>query len=208
MTDRVVLKNEVLALLDSSLNSFGFKMSKAANDFTQKTDFGWNKYQIVFLEREKGWEIKPSLLVRFDDIENLYHSISDFEKKYQKGTPTIGIAIEDLVNDNTPVRFELTKLSEIDYVVKELLNLFNSIALPFFSKYNNLQQIDNLLNNGTDDTSITGDIFKGIKSLIVAKLTNRTDLEKIGLAYQQYYQKFANGFYLPEYNRLKELLNA
>ncbi len=208
MIDRAVLKNELLTLLDNRLNSFGYKLSKSACDFTKKTEFGWNKYQIVFLDREKGWEIKPSLLIRFDVVENLYHQISDFEKKYQKGTPTIGTAIEDLVIEGISARFELYDIEQVDYVVGELLNLFNKIAVPFFNSNNNIKQIDNILNNNIEDTSMTGDIFKGLKSLIVAKLTSRDDFSKLGQVYQLYYEKFANGFYLPEYIKLKELLNA
>jgi len=92
------LKSEVLTRLGEKLKSSGYKLSKSACEFTKKTDFGWNKYQIVFLNRDNGWELKPSLLVRFNEVENLFHQISDVDKKYQKVTPTIGTSIEDLVN--------------------------------------------------------------------------------------------------------------
>lgn len=78
MTDREFLKNEILTLIDKKLNSFGYNLSKSAFYLTKKTEFAWNKYQIVFLIHEDGRELKPSLLVRFDVVENLFHQIFGF----------------------------------------------------------------------------------------------------------------------------------
>lgn len=209
MTDRGFLRNEVLVRLDKKLNSFGYKLSKSACEFTKKTDFGWNKYQIVFLIRDDGWELKPNLLVRFDIVENLFHQISGFDKKYQKGTPTIGISIEDLNNALiTQTRFELTNEAQINSVVSSLFELFENVAVPFFEKFDKLSSIDDKLNSNIGDTSLTGDIFKGTKSLIIAKLMKRQDFDKLEHVYQSYYMNFAGGFYLPEYLRLKELLKS
>lgn len=209
MTDRAYLKNEVLVNLGEKVNSFGFKLLKSACEFTKKTDFGWNKYQIVFILRDVGWELKPSLLIRFDVVENIFHQISDFDRKHQKGTPTIGISIEDLDNSlTTQKRFELSNETHINSVVQSLFDVFKNSALPFFSKYDSLSEIDNRLNSCIDDTSLTGGIFKGTKSLIIAKLTKRQDFEKLLGVYQSYYENFSDGFYLPEYLRLKELLSS
>jgi len=99
MTERDFFKNEVLKPLSEKLKTFDFKLLKSACEFSKKTEFGWNKYQIVFLIRENGgWELKPSLLIRFDVVEDTFHLISEFDKKHQKVTPTIGTAIEDLDN--------------------------------------------------------------------------------------------------------------
>ncbi|MHC5355040.1 hypothetical protein ACYSNX_12930 [Myroides sp. LJL115] len=209
MTEREYLKNEVLVRLGDKINSFGFKLSKSACEFTKKTDFGWNKYQIVFLLRDDGWELKPSLLVRFNVVENLFHQISDFDKKYQKGTPTIGTSIEDLDNSSmASKKIGLTNETQINSIVKDLFDLFKNSAIPFFNKYDNLSEIDNKLNSCLEDTSLTGGIFKGTKSLITAKLTKREDFDKLESVYQSYYENFSDGFYLPEYLRLKELLKT
>jgi hypothetical protein len=209
MTKREFLKNEVLSRLGEKFNFFGYRLSKSACEFTKKTDFGWNKYQIVLLIRDNGWELKPSLLVRFDVVENLFHQISDFDKKYQKGTPTIGTSIEDLCNSSvTSTRFELTNESQINGVVSGLAQLFENVAVPFFERYNNLSSIDEKLNSNVKDTSLTGDIFKGTKALITAKLTRRNDFDELATMYKSYYESFADGFYLPEYLRLRELLKS
>lgn len=206
MTERDFFKNEVLRLLNVRLQPFGFKLVKSASEFVKKTDLGWNKYQIVFLLKDNGWEIKPSLLVRFNIVENLFHQISDFDEKYQKGTPTIGTAIEDLDVSGLDARFILDKESKIDSIVEGLFELFKTIALPFFERFNSLEALDKSLNNNPEDTSLTGSIFKGTKSLIIANLIKRNDFDNLKDIYQKYYESYADGFYLPEYLRLKALL--
>lgn len=209
MTERGFLKNEVLTRLDERLRPKGFKLSKAACEFVQKTDFGWNKYQLVFLVRVSGWEIQLGLLTRFDVVENLYHQISNFEKKYHRGTATIVTPIEDLVNSSiTKAKFELTNETQISDIVSGLLELFENIAMPFFEKYNNLEAIDEQLNSNVKDVSLTGYISKGTTSLITAKLMKREDYDELESAYQSYYEWFSDGFYLPRYLRLKDFLRS
>lgn len=209
MTEKEFLKREILVHLGEKLKSSEYKLSKSACDFTKKTEFGWNKYQIVFLNRDNGWELKPSLLVRFNLVENLFHQISDFDEKYQQGTSTIGISIEDLENSSlTQTRLELTNEIQINDVVNALVGLFENFAEPFFKKYNNLQTLDEKLNSDVNDTSLTGDIFKGIKSLIIAKLVKSKDFDKLQNIYYDYYKNFSKGYYLSEYLRLKEVLNS
>ncbi|MCF2490773.1 hypothetical protein [Dyadobacter sp. CY347] len=209
MTKREFLRYEVLNSLSVKLSSFGYKTSKANFEFIKKTNFGWNKYQLVFLIRDDGWEIKSSLLIRFDTIENLFHQISDFEKKYQKGTPTVGTSIEDLERlSSNSLSFQLSNESQINAIVSDLFELFKNVAIPFFEAYNDLQALDEKLNSNPMDTSLTGDIFKGMKALIIAKLVKRENYDELDKIYHSYYKYFANGFYLSGYQKLKELLNS
>jgi hypothetical protein len=209
MTERNFLRTEVLNLLAEKLKNFDFKLLKSDTSYIYKTDFGWNKYDIYFILRNVGWEVLPALSIRFDIVEDLFHQISDFEKKYQKGTPTIGTSIEDLGSSLiTPTRFELTNEAQINGVVNGLTNLFENVAVSFFERYNNLSVIDEKLNSNTEDTSLTGDIFKGTKALITAKLTKRNNFDELDTIYHSYYKNFADGYYLPEYLKLKELLKA
>ncbi|MDO5617020.1 MAG: hypothetical protein Q4G16_12560 [Cruoricaptor ignavus] len=209
MTKRDFLRNEVLNLLGEKLKNFDFKLLKSDTSYINKTEFGWNKFTITFLLRDIGWIVRCGALIRFDIVENLFHQISDFDKKYQKGTPTIGTSIEDLGNSSTtPTRFELTNEIQINGVVSGLAELFENVAVPFFERYNKLSVIDEKLNSNTKDTSLTGDIFKGTKALITAKLTKRNNFDELATIYHSYYENFADGFYLPEYLRLKELLKS
>jgi len=208
MTKRNFLKTELLKNLESKIKDFGFQLNKTQAEFINKNKFGWFKFQIVFLKIDEGWELKPSLLIRCNTIENIYHEISEFETKYQEGTPTIGSSIEDYLNDNVSYRYRLTDENQINSIAQQLYILFITIALPFFDKYNTIEKIDKVLNNNMHDTSLTGAIFKGAKALITAKLTNRANYQELENYYLNYYSMFSNGFYMPNYLNLVKLLKT
>lgn len=208
MTERAFLKSEVLKSLSEKLSLYDFKLKKSDDSFIQKTEFGWNMFSTTFLVKSEGWNIRPGLLVRFNVVEDLFHQVSFFEKKYHKGTPTLGTSIENLDINGLESRFDLNEESQIDNVVDKLFELFKLIGLPFFEKYNELQAVDYSINRDITNTHLTGPIFKGTKGLILAKLLKRKDFEILQDKYEHYYENFSDGFYLPEYLRLKELLSS
>lgn len=207
MTKRLFLKQQVLNSLDEKFKKFDFKFKKPDDSFVQNTEFGWNMFSAVFLKNGTGWNIRPGLLIRFDIVENLFHQISDFEKKYKKGTPTLGTSIEDLDINGLETRFDLTEEAQIDIVADKLFELFKSLGIPFFQKHNELRSAERAVNQDISSTHLTGPIFKGTKGLILAKLLNRKDFTILQEKYLHYYENFSDGFYLPEYKRLTELLN-
>lgn len=206
MINKESLRVALLLKLGEQLNVMGFTLNKSQSEFKKTLSLGWEKYQIVFLKREFGWELKPSLLLRIDKIENIFHEISGFEEKYKNGTHTIGISIEDYLHDGNKYRYSLTHENQVDEISRELFNVFNKVALPFFEKYSSLAAIEEVLNQNPYDTSLTGSIFKGYKTIIMAKLMQRNNFNDLVNIYQKYYSEFSNGFYLPEYEKLVEVL--
>jgi len=207
MTERFFLKQQVLKSLDDKLEKFGFKFKKSDDSFVQNTVSGWNMFSVVLLKKGTGWNIRPGLLIRFNIVEDLFHQISDFEKKYQKGTPTLGTSIEDLDIDGLESRFDLTEEGQIDLVSDKLFELFKSVGVPFFEKHKELHSAERAVNQDVNNTHLTGPIFKGTKGLVLAKLLNRKDFTALQEEYLHYYENFSDGFYLPDYKRLMELLN-
>jgi len=205
MTDREFLKAKLLSELEPKLQVFGFKLNKNLAEFTRSNNDGWFKYQIVFLKIDNGWELKPSLLLRFNIIEDIFHKISGFEEKYKKGTPTIGISIEDYL-ENDKYRYQLIDKDQIDNLVQQLYVVFQKIAVPFFDRFNTIEKLDEVLNVAPGDTTLTGSIYKGLKALIIAKLVKRDNYKELEETYFNYYEKFSDSFYLPEYRSLVKLL--
>ena len=206
MTNREFLKSELLKALDIKLKDIGFQVNMKLGEFTRRNKDGWNKYQIVFLKTDEGWELKPSLLLRVDSVEDIFHKTSEFEEKYKKGTPTIGTSIEDYQSNGKTYRYQMREEPHINVIAQELYIIFKEIALPFFDKYDTLEKIDKALNIKPEDTSLTGAIFKGSKALIIAKLMCRRNFKELADYYYNYYKNFSEGFYLPNYIRLKEFL--
>src|SRR5882762_6657164 len=108
MTKKDFLRHELLRILELAIRDQGFILNKSTHWFTQRTESGWNRFQLIFLNRESHWEIVPEISVRRDQVEDIYHQISHFERKYQKNTSTVGLKIEEyLVSEGQQSRFDL-----------------------------------------------------------------------------------------------------
>jgi hypothetical protein len=184
-----------------------FNLLRSKGEFVRTREDGWFKYSLVFLVRDEGWEVNPTMSLRNNLVEDIYHKISGFERKYQKGTPTLATSFENYINDGREYRFFIFSEDEIDEVVSGLFDLFERVALPFYQKYQSIENIDRGLNEKPDDSSLTGLIFKGFKGLIVAKLINRSDYKDLVEMYFGHYQQFADGFYLSDFEKLISELN-
>ncbi|TDN40381.1 hypothetical protein E4631_11440 [Hymenobacter sp. UV11] len=207
MTNRE-LRNSLLDLLASELSPSGFVLNKAQAGFTNRLKDGWKKFHLIFLVRSEGWEINPGVLVRKNVVEDLYHKASYFEAKYHKTTPTIGIALENLNNDGNSYRLTLTSERDVLPCYHRLLYLFNNVAIPFFEKYSSLEELDKEVNIETRKSIFSGLNYEGNLGIILAKLVNNPHYHKLEEKYRNYYQQFSNGFYLPEYEGIVEVLKS
>src|ERR1700753_2794593 len=110
--NKKALKESQLELLHDLLKEYGFVLNKRQGEFTKKLKGGWDKFQLIFLNRDNGWEINFGMFIRKDAIEDIYHQASYFEPKYHKTTPSLGISIEKFINDGNEYRCYLS--SEAD----------------------------------------------------------------------------------------------
>lgn len=207
MNEKNILKAEILKLLSDNLIKYKFQSNKKLGEFIYKNKIGWDKFQVIFIDRNDRWELNPAVLKRINIVEDIYHKFSCFEEKYKKGTPTIGTSIEDYKADNGQYRFDLVNEEQIKSISKSLLLLFEKEALPFFDKFATLKDLDDILNNTPEDTALTGSITKGSKALILARLTNRANYAELKDFYYNYYRSFCSGFYLSNYINLVRYLD-
>jgi len=198
-------KNLFILELEVKLQKFDFKYFKKFNGFIRKEKEGWKLYQILFIKRGNEYELKPTVLIRRNEVENIYHKISGFEKKYQNGTPTIGIPLENIVIDKE-LNKTLNNENDIESLVNYYYKIFLEIALPFFDKNYTLESMYNLLNNEKGDL-YSGEIFRGCKLMILSKLLELNNYDSLKKKYLTHYSEFSNGFYLSIYNLLIEVLN-
>jgi hypothetical protein len=102
----------------------------------------------------------------------------------------------------------LKEEEEINETAHQIVNIFKKIALPFYEKFDSLNAIEEKINNDSKGGPIIGAIFKGSKGIILAKLLGRLNFQDLQLTYMNYYEQFANGFYLPSYLALIEYLKS
>ena len=205
MSDRE-LHDALLNALDNNLRAYGFVLNKRKGTFRRKNKEGWHDFQLVFLSRSPGWEVKIGLLIRKNIVEEIYHKASFFEPKYHKETPTIGVALENYISDGHDYKFTLEKIADISHCYSEILNLFTDIAEPFFVLYNSLEKLDKAINVEQGCSIFTGIKFEGNVGVIIAKLVGNPKYEQLKNKYRKYYEKLSNGFYLSEYEGVLRVL--
>lgn len=210
--EKKLLKEELLERLDNTLQKEGFKLSRSAGEFTKRKSDGWWKYQVIFLDRDYGWELNLGMLIRKNVVEEIFHEISGFGEQYKKGTPTIGITVENYLHDkNDRYRFDLQNDADIENIRRQLIGIFYDYAVPFFEKYDVIGEIEkavNAMNVDVDNSSLTGPVFNGFKGIILAKLCNKENYRSLMRDYYEYYSNFSDGFYLPNFEKLIAYLDT
>ena len=200
-------KNSLLEFLSAPLKAYDFSLDKGLPGFTKKQKDGWNKFHLIFLNRDAGWEINIGMLIRKNIVENIYHQASYFEPKYHKTTPTLGIAVEKFINDGKQYRCYLNSENDIEECLKYVENLFVKVALPFFDEYDSLEKMDKAVNIKNGRSIFSGLKYEGNLGIILAKLVKNPDYNFFLEKYRDYYTHFSDGFYLPEFEKLVKVLD-
>ena len=200
------LRNALLTSLASDLSVNGYLLNKGLEAFTKKLPDGWNRFSLTFLDYD-GWEVKPSMLIRKNLVEDIYHRTSFFEPKYHNTTPTIGISVENLLNNGSDYRFLLTEEKDIEPCRQWVLKTFFDIAEPFFTKYNSLEELDKAVNVLQGKSIFSGPKFEGNVGIILAKLVGNIHYNEFVEKYRKYYEWFSNGYYMPEYEGVLKTLS-
>jgi len=200
------LKENLLSKLESVLSFYGYKLKKSSDEFVHKNKEGWFKFQLIFLERDDNWEINLGMLIRINKVENIYHKGSYFEPKYHKTTPTLGITVEDYINDGNDYRFDLVKLEDIETCFHGIIKLFKEVAVSFFEKYRNIEEIEHAINVREGSSMFSGIKYEGNLGIILAKLVNNPDYEYFKAKYLKYYKEHYDGFYLDEFENILKVI--
>jgi hypothetical protein len=143
--------------------------------------------------------------VRNELIESIFHKTSGFEEKYHKGTISVVESIKD-PSTNKKGRYDLYEDRDVDDVVEKLKTLFYEYALAYFDKFSQIENIDQALNDNFDRPNRTFLLGICSRGLIVAQLLGRKDYAELEAFYTKQMEEVANGFYLPEFERLKAYL--
>jgi hypothetical protein len=193
------IKNTFQAFVSIELLKYGFKLNKQDSVFMRKTSYGWDKFQIGFLSRKSGWDVDFSMLIRLNEVENIYHKGSYFDKKYHLTTPTIGIEIGVFLNNEENNRVFLDEDSNINEFYTMTLRLFKEVAIHFFEKYKSIQELDKAINVLEGESIFSGLKYEGNLGIILAGLSNNANFLFFEQKYREYYTKNYSGFYLKEF---------
>lgn len=202
------LKEALLMAVYNELIRYNFKLNKNLCEFTRKDKEGWEKFQLIFLTRDDGWEINLGMLIRKNRVEDLFHKASYFDPKYHKTTPTIGITVENFINDGKEHRFNLNSENDLANCYEKINEIFREIALPFFKRFDTIESIEEAINLKEGNSIFSGIKYEGNVGIILAKLVKNPDFDFFKEKYIKYYSENYNGFYLKEYKDILKVLEA
>lgn len=205
------LKSELINKLKTLLKPYGFLFISRMDWFARKGPTSL-MYRLDFYggyDRDRGYVVSPSLAIRVDEVEDLYHKVSDFEPKYQKDTPTIWPTVKDLQRTKHDYEYALDSTDDVDLVAANLFDIFKKLALPFLEKNSSIDAIDELLNSDPENENSIFDIPKErfYRGVIVAKLAKRENYNEIVEIYRKHLSRI-NTRYLENYEKLIDILHS
>ena len=210
IADLKQLKKLLLTAVASRLNDVGFKLKSAKDSFVRDVDASSYIYQLLFLDSKMGWRIQPSVAVRLERVEEIFHQTSGFEAKYQGDTPTIGGFVGSIIADtNRDCEFRLDGEDEVPQVADAIVRVFHEFAEPYFERFSSLAAIDVELNDKPTarTPNRVAPWLRCATGSIVAKLVGRPDYDSLIESYLDTMRTSDKGFYLARYQALLDWLS-
>jgi len=167
------LKQELMVFLEKRLTPHEFQRSHQL--FYRKTSTGKQILHVSIIRRKSYIDIVPSVEIRHNEIERLYHLLLGELPNLQ--TATIGCELGNLSGNGTKM-LTIRELSDVPIAGEEILKTFWDVGQSFFVKYSSLERIfDVLIRDGK-----TAKIYcplpdvRAKKTLIAAYLLNRKNI--------------------------------
>lgn len=202
------LKSILIESITENIKENGFKLIKSKGWHIRKKGDITEKFWIVFYDSPPGYRVVPSVGVRIEQIESIFHLSSNFEKKFQTHTSTIESELWRWKGEKNKYQYNLEASENIELVVEKLLDDFNGVCLDFFDQYSSVDAVDALLNDDPEQSCVFQllDYSRCSHGIIAAKLNERKNYSEIAKIYADRMQNINNGFYYKWFGPLMEIL--
>ncbi|MCP3898402.1 MAG: hypothetical protein GY707_01560 [Desulfobacteraceae bacterium] len=203
------LKSKLIERITKNITETGFKLIKGKGWYIRGDGDITEKFWVVFYDTPLGYRVVPSVAIRIEQIEKVFHLSSNFEKKYQKHTSTIESEIWRWQGDQDKYQYNLEVDEDIDLVVANLLCDFNGLCQEFYENYSSIDAVDALLNDDPEQNSVFQllDYSRCSHGVIVAKLNGRKNYTEVATIYANRMKSVNKGFYYKWFGPLLEILD-
>ena len=172
--------------LSVKLKQNGFDWLPRLHQFRRSTEKGFSCLILSSSPATEGIMIEAHIGLRLDAVENLAFPFTNGLPGFQPDSMTIVAPLANLYGK----RFQLLNLkNEKDQVAaaKLFITQFEDKGLPFIEEYNELSELNQLFNLSPSTTLsiVHNQINRCFRGLVIAKLSQSPDFEKIAEAYQQ-----------------------
>ena len=207
---------EVKEIIASGLkNEFlkeGFLYKKTINQFERINGNYASIFNLLITAWSNHFSIDVRLYISQKEIEHIYESIVGKSHKL-----TIGNTIDriyaspdgrEVVNGNLSINIYFDE--DVEAAIESLENYYNSIAKPYFDKYQDLKSIDDIINNPpfeNNPANVGGSFDKRcMKGLIVARLVDNPNYEQLLATYDEAIKETMNEESIENYHKVREYL--
>ncbi|MBO9567170.1 MAG: hypothetical protein J7621_30635 [Niastella sp.] len=206
------IKNLIALQLGPKMNQASFFHKKTNNEFV----YTGVEYDYIFNMLLTQWSDHYSLDVRLwirqKKVEKLLQSILG-----KRHDVTIGNTIERIFFSpdgrevkNGSLGILLIQDQDIEAAVETLDRYFDTIAMLYFNRYDNLEAINDIINNPPFDYSpahVGGGLAdRCMRGLIIAKLQNNPQYNDLGIIYDEAIKKTMSADSIDKYRKVKECL--
>jgi hypothetical protein len=205
------LKTALFESVHAAFKSSGFTFHASSDAFRRRHHGTVDIFQLVCLDGKPGWRVQPNVGVRVNRVEEIFHQKSGFEEKCQKGTPTIGSGVGNLLSgDNLACEFRLDLYGDITTVSERVVHVFHDFAVPYFQRFGCLSAIDSELNDAPSARTPQRAVpwLRCSTGAIVAKLTGSPDYDRLVHIYTDIMKCANGGFYLERFESLLRALDS
>lgn len=200
------LQRQLIDEISPELQGNGFSYIPTREIFISIQEDTSYRFHVRCLNQKGRLLIEPGVGVRFESVEVIFHRTSGFEPEYQKWTPTIGAELWRLEGNPKAFQYYLAKSEDVSIVARQLIRIFQTKALTYFTAYSSLKAIDHALNDYPLEKTPHRimEWLRASTGLIVAKFVDRDNYNELKEVYRAKVARLDRGFYLPQFNALVE----
>jgi hypothetical protein len=133
-----------------------------------------------------GYRVSPSVGVRFEEVEKIFHRTSGYDRPNQKESATVGI---DLWRVFGREQYQVTLNDEanLQAATARVVAIFREKAEPYFAQFGTLAAVDSAVNEHPVDDCVHRDMawLRCSTGVIVARLVGRPNYDQLVSMYQE-----------------------
>lgn len=178
------VRNMVLCKLASLFDGF---MNRKSEDegFARTIPGGRQEVLVSLLDYDPVFVFSLVMCVRLDAVENIFHLFSGAPPEYQATTPTSITQLQYFFPGHQGKKeYSASTEEDIEAAVREL-SVIRQKILRFFDQHQDVKALDATMNSEeAADFDRSGQPYRAMHGVIVARLANNTRFEKIVARYR------------------------
>ena len=221
--NKLLFLRSLMDAMESEMADLGFKKSFSRQKFIKEKDENFIvAYSLSVLQQfnlklnKSGIVIEPALYIHNYPVESIYSKITIRQLNNVQDLKTIGNLLAAIIANPTGEykiynqSLNLYNYDESDMLNSSatLINYFKKVALPYFENNATWAGLDSIFNANLDIPSVhcNNESERSIRGLIVAKLIDRPDFDKLLNIHEKKIMELGNNNTRLEFDRLCSML--